>query len=1409
MANAYPQTAPSPSPEKLIPRLYQQEIFNHAVQHNVICAMDTGSGKTQIAVMLLRHVSLSFLPADVSPKKVAVFLVSSVPLVEQQADFLKSQLPLRVNKFYGAMGVDLWNREQWARAFAESDVMVMTAQVFYDLLSHAHWHISKVCLIIFDEAHHCNKKHVYAQIMRTHYFYCIPEARPRIFGMTASPIYNIRDPTRSLAQLEKRMDSKVLAVRDNTLELALNAPRPNEFLLKYTPPRLEYPDYTSPSMWLLIEEYEDLVLPDPDDVRDLRTRFCYVRDELGPLCADYFIITFLKRAIVKASTASKATEIPEVEEEGEGVTEAQTPPQSWSDLDAAHRHHSDRINELADSLDLPRMQSWFTPKLFKLIQVLEANNGADFSAMIFVEQRQIASVLAWLLPKVPQLKSWVKAAALVGHGDTGGPTYEGSGMAHAAQRAIVHEFREGKTNLVIATSVAEEGLDFQACSLVIRLDAPQTMIGYLQSRGRARKSGSNYVVLADEAGGKRYHSFREAEPDLRRIYQRIHAEEEKEESFMDTDEDDEADNQRYVVEATGAVLTPTSSISLLHLLCSLLTVDKYTKPPAPEFHVDGNYMCTVTLPPSILKPSVCGPVQGGLRKTRDGARRSAAFEMIQKLHKLEMFDDYLMPFRRNEPTAAVVAPGPSKGKVQRIGEYFETMSTWGDIWQPHSSVWMNELSFNGSDLNIALITAKPQPARDLTIYKREGPQRVKLHRSRQLEFSSEQERLELLEKMQRYTYCAIYWAITARKLPSRSTCLLIPLKGGMPDYDTMAQIDSPALKLTKEDWLDPALQGRHVMEAHRLGSQSYKLVGSKSGLGLSSTPVVLEGAESCREAEFESYRAYWEKTTNVVKRGLELEIPEDDCWLELAPTRKADFRSQGLFGLVDVPDNSSLPSDPTNVLTPSHMVRLCPLPPDIVEACRHFPNILGQLSVLLRIDTAYDVLKAQGVPFELLLTALTLPAVQAGFDYQRLETLGDSVLKVSTCAHLFLKHPNHHEGQLTAIKDSIVSNANLMVIGKNGPLSKLLITEKMLTRRTWRPPTSSTTRDDLDEGSKEEEGDGDEDGDDEAVQVTFHTKSLADCTEATLGAAYLSLGIDSALQVGQALGLPIGGTVPWRFRNLPTFRERTGVPALFAPVEEKLGYRFINDTLVIEAFTHTAYDPTKGPSYNRLEFLGDSLIDLYVLEFMYKKFDKMTPGQMSWARSRLVNCTTFGKLGVELGLHKCILTSSVPLQKAITSFAAEVEDVSLPEILRSCWKIDAPKPISDVFEAIFGAVFVDTSFDLQQTFTVIHRVMSSIMQFIIPDMPGDPTSELVRWVAGQGCEAQGSTIFRSSASTEKMFGAKDTVETVVHGRTIAKVTEATAKIARPKAAQATLDILKDNTHEAVLKRAQLATNGPS
>lgn len=52
-------------------------------------------------------------------------------------------------------------------------------------------------------------------------------------------------------------------------------------------------------------------------------------------------------------------------------------------------------------------------------------------------------------------------------------------------------------NLLVATSVAEEGLDIRQCNVVIRFDLAKTILAYIQSRGRARKPGSDYILMVE------------------------------------------------------------------------------------------------------------------------------------------------------------------------------------------------------------------------------------------------------------------------------------------------------------------------------------------------------------------------------------------------------------------------------------------------------------------------------------------------------------------------------------------------------------------------------------------------------------------------------------------------------------------------------------------------------------------------------------------------------------------------------------------------------------------------------------------------------------------------------------------------------------------------------------------------
>ena len=151
------------------PRDYQVELFEKAKKQNIIAVLDTGSGKTLIAVLLLRHVLDQELEDRLIGKKprVSFFLVDSVTLVFQQFAVLECNLDHKIERFCGEMGCDLWDKRTWEKHLKENMVIVCTAEILYQCLMHSFISLDQINLLIFDEAHHAKKNHSYARFDRT------------------------------------------------------------------------------------------------------------------------------------------------------------------------------------------------------------------------------------------------------------------------------------------------------------------------------------------------------------------------------------------------------------------------------------------------------------------------------------------------------------------------------------------------------------------------------------------------------------------------------------------------------------------------------------------------------------------------------------------------------------------------------------------------------------------------------------------------------------------------------------------------------------------------------------------------------------------------------------------------------------------------------------------------------------------------------------------------------------------------------------------------------------------------------------------------------------------------------------------------------------------------------------------
>uniref|UniRef100_A0A182N750 ribonuclease III n=1 Tax=Anopheles dirus TaxID=7168 RepID=A0A182N750_9DIPT len=323
--------------------------------------------------------------------------------------------------------------------------------------------------------------------------------------------------------------------------------------------------------------------------------------------------------------------------------------------------------------------------------------------------------------------------------------------------------------------------------------------------------------------------------------------------------------------------------------------------------------------------------------------------------------------------------------------------------------------------------------------------------------------------------------------------------------------------------------------------------------------------------------------------------------------------------------------------------------------------------------------------------------------------------------------------------------------------------------------------------------------------VTQHSipdKSVADCVEALIGAYLIECGPRGALLFMAWLGirvLPIREQQPqptqeklehtnaimryeqpasiteyghWIAPPSPMVRANitfggidTGAAATarelarllegFDVFEQALGYRFQDRSYLLQAMTHASYSPNRlTDCYQRLEFLGDAILDYLITRHLYEDRRQHSPGALTDLRSALVNNTIFASLAVRHGFHKYFLHLSPGLQEVIDRFVRiqqenghriTEEEYYLPDEdddpaefasgeeggigegrgVGEAEDVEVPKALGDVFESIAGAIFLDSDMSLDTVWQVYRTMMGPEIEKFSSSVPKSPIRELL------------------------------------------------------------------------------------
>ncbi|MDO8123023.1 MAG: DEAD/DEAH box helicase [Candidatus Hermodarchaeota archaeon] len=473
-------------PNSITKRLYQETIIGSAVKWNTLTVLPTGVGKTVIAILAAAYQLRKY------PNSKCVILAPTKPLVLQHhqtfQDFMQvpsEKMKIITGEVNPTKREELWNQSQ---------IAFMTPQVLQNDLLTSRYGMENLSLLVVDEAHRAVGEYAYVFIASQY----LKTAKPTLLlALTASPsseIDKIREIVNNLG-----IENIELRTRDSP-DVAPYLPPVNfEWQEIQLPEKFHYVGQTLrraiKTRLVPIKEADFINTSDPRRV-SVRQILQIQREIQHQIATNTSPPSHLFQLVSYCAGLLRLYHCVELLET-QGVTALSRYLQGLQ-KDARRSRASKAIQRLAQDSNLQEAEQLIDelisagiehPKLATIVEIVEQQLASVPSSriMIFTRFRDMAK----LLEKTLATSTSSKPIRFVGQASKG----DDRGLTQKEQGEILQRFRNGTYNVLVATSVGEEGLDIQECDLVVFYEAVPSAIRLIQRRGRTGRTHPGRVIV--------------------------------------------------------------------------------------------------------------------------------------------------------------------------------------------------------------------------------------------------------------------------------------------------------------------------------------------------------------------------------------------------------------------------------------------------------------------------------------------------------------------------------------------------------------------------------------------------------------------------------------------------------------------------------------------------------------------------------------------------------------------------------------------------------------------------------------------------------------------------------------------------------------------------------------------------